>query len=99
MTTFALNERSEHISKGNNLLLKNLLEISKGVKANQSSVDNVRIKLSMETKYLGLTANSNYQEVLNGRPDRLKDENEKIVNKIIRLPGTFSMRDLKLEYK
>lgn len=53
----------------------------------------------MDTRYLGLTSNSHHYDVKTGLPEKITSQNLKIVDKIIKLPGTVSMRDLKSEYR
>jgi hypothetical protein len=52
----------------------------------------------MDTRFIGLTANSHYYDVKTGLPNKILKHNTKIMNKIIRLPGTVSMRDLQYDY-
>jgi hypothetical protein len=82
------------------MLLQNLLEISKGVKTNQSSIDNTPTnrKFGIDTAYKGLAADSLHFKQLRGQPQKLYDENTKIMKKIISLSGTLSFADMKKSY-
>lgn len=55
-------------------------------------------KYGIDTAHVGLAADSCYFKQLRGQPQRLNDENTKIMNKIINLSGTLSFADMKKSY-
>lgn len=61
-------------------------------------MDNTKQKLGVDKRFLGLAANSHHHKVKKGDPEKLHEQNTKIMRKIIALPSTVSLRENNQQY-